>query len=270
MYIFSYLIAKLVFSTEFCVLLDFQEKCGVCVDNVTASFAWYNFNFHSDFNFLWIISSLSPAPFSIGCLSEIVQNNNQFLTSLEFSNRGKSLISASKGISHCSSNSKPRKCSYCFFSCMTCGSGTKKLCIRRLIIYSMSKCPSVVPLPIAWAAQASCACVCAVCCVSLLSLWSTELSVMLWSVHMQSPTGYRSINSDCTSTDHLPEVWYFLEAPASAQVSWRKFRNLWYLDSDDVQRFAFLCWAKYILYCFKHLYVFWYVFLFILNKSEKC
>lgn len=117
------------------------------------------------------------------------------------------------------------------FSCMTCGSGTKKLYIRRLITYCTSKCPSVVPLPISCAGQASYACLCSVCCVSLLSLWSTKLSVMLWSVHMQSPRGFKSISSDCTCTDHLPDIWYFLEASALAWVSWSEFRYLWHLGS---------------------------------------
>lgn len=114
-----------IYYINLCFLLRVLPSVGIWreiwgffyVDNITFSFAWCIFNFLSVFNFLWVILCLSPAPFSIGWLSEIVQNNDQFLTSLEFWNRGKSLISASKGISHCSSNSKPRKCNYykCFF-----------------------------------------------------------------------------------------------------------------------------------------------------------
>lgn len=208
--------------------MELQGRCGVYINSVPSSRAWSYFNFVSAG-----LLSLSPQPFSKWVanlrLLKIIIN---FLTSREVWNTGKPAISASKGISHCSIHNKLGKYNYYFFDAWPVWVEPKKLCMGRLMTYCRGECLTVLALPITWVGQVSCACWFSDHYIRVCCLWDAPSCLcVLWSMHMQSLRGFESINSNCTYTDHLQKVCYFLEASALPRVSWGKFRYLWQLGS---------------------------------------
>lgn len=115
---------------------------------------------------------------------------------------------------------------------MAYSSGDQKVVRRRFMTYCMNECLTAVTLPITSVGQATCAClfsdhyirVCYPC-------EAPSCLCMLWSMHMQSLRGFKSTKSDCTCTDCLQKVCYFLEASALPHASRSKFRYLWHLGS---------------------------------------
>ena len=147
--------------------------------------------------------------------------------------------------------------------------------------FCTGECLTVLTLHITCLGQATCAFFFSDHCIRACYLWEAPSCLcMLWSMHMQNLRGFKSINNNCTCTDHLQWVCYFLETSALSHVSWSKFRYLWHLGScwHAEILILMLLWNTYctVLFqapiCLLRSFPEWLTVphLFILNKDEKC